>query len=107
MSARNSIDDIQFQPTPNANSLDCPIFVSLPISDAITYDWSSWLTDKTVVVYNANITDISALLVNLVLQQARYSELSMLFLAMEHVYKNDASNFAELSEYNSDVPLHL
>ena len=35
------------------------MLVSLPVSDSITYDWSSWLTDKSVAVYNANITDIS------------------------------------------------
>ena len=61
------------------------MLVSLPISDAITYDWSSWLTDKNAAVYNANITDISASMVELVLQQARCSELFMLLLAMEHV----------------------
>ena len=61
------------------------MLVSLPILDAITYDWSSWLTDKNATVYNANITDISASMVALVLQQARYSELFMLLLAMEHV----------------------
>ena len=61
------------------------MLVSLPISDSITYDWSSWLTDKNAAVYNANITDISASMVELVLQQARYSELFMLLLAMEHV----------------------
>ena len=61
------------------------MLVSLPILDAITYDWSSWLTDKNAAVYNANITDISASMVELVLQQARYSELFMLLLAMEHV----------------------
>ncbi len=61
------------------------MIVSLPISDAITYDWSSWLTDKTVAVYNANITDISASMVKLVLQQAKYSELFMLLLAMQQL----------------------
>ena len=61
------------------------MLVSLPVSDSITYDWSSWLTDKNAAVYNANITDISASMVELVLQQARYSELFMLLLAMEHV----------------------
>mmetsp|Transcript_5488 Transcript_5488/g.7397 ORF Transcript_5488/g.7397 Transcript_5488/m.7397 type:complete len:107 (-) Transcript_5488:1461-1781(-) len=78
VSADDSIDDRQFQPTPNANSLECPIFVSLPISDAITYDWSSWLTDENVAAYNANITDISALMVKLVLQQARSCRLELL-----------------------------
>jgi len=61
------------------------MLVSLPISDSITYDWSSWLTDKNAAVYNANITDMSASMVELVLQQAKYSELFMLLLAMEHV----------------------
>ena len=49
--------------------------VSLPVSDSITYVWNSWLTDKSVAVYNANIADISASVVELVLQQAKYSEL--------------------------------
>ena len=59
------------------------MLVSLPVSDSITYDWSSWLTDKNEAVYNANITDISTSMVELVLQQAKYSELFMLLLAME------------------------
>ena len=83
------------------------MIVSLPISDAITYDWSSWLTDKTVAVYNANITDISASMVKLVLQQAKYSELFMLLLAMEHVHNNDASIVGDLYEYNYDAPLRF
>jgi len=83
------------------------MFVSLPISDAITYDWSSWLTDKTVAVYDANITDILASTVNLVLQQARYSELFMLLLAIEHVHNNDESIVAKLAKYDCDVPLRL
>ena len=61
------------------------MLVSLPVSDSITYDWSSWLTDKNAAVYNANITDISTSMVELVLQQVKYSELFMLLLAMEHV----------------------
>ena len=67
------------------------MLVSLPTSDSITYDWSSWLADKSVAVYNANITYISVSMVELVLQQAKYSELFMLLLAMEHVHNNDAS----------------
>jgi len=100
VSAGDSIDD-----SPNANSLECPIFVSLPISDAITYDWSSWLTDENVAAYNANITDISASTVNQVLQQARYSELFMLLLAIEHVNNKDGSIVAELAEYDCDVKI--
>ena len=40
-----SIDDRQFQPTPNANSLDCLMFVSLPISDAITAELAEYDCD--------------------------------------------------------------
>ena len=83
------------------------MLVSLPVSDSITYDWSSWFTDKNAAVYNANITDISASMVELVLQQARYSELFMLLLAMKHVHNNDASIVGELYEYNCNVPLRF
>jgi len=105
LSVGDIIDNRQFQPTPNANSLECPIFVSLPISDAITYDWSAWLTDKNLAAYNANITDISVSTVDQVLQQARYSELFMLLLAIEHVNNKDGSIVAELAEYDCDIKI--
>jgi len=108
----NLIGDIQF-PEGNVNGtmfFECGFGLRNNPHKGVMTKISPLLHTSTISHYNDyRCIQFSVLLVmvELVLQQARYSELFMLLLAMKHVHNNDASIVGELYEYNCNVPLRF